>query len=67
MQYLEWDDKLIKRDGGVEGMDTEEIRMALVQRGVDVLHKSDTQLRAALKAWLRARDEVSVLKLLLTR
>jgi hypothetical protein len=67
VQYLEWDDKLIKRDGGVEGMSTEEIRMALIERGADVLGKSDSQLREGLKAWLRARNETSILRLLLIR
>jgi hypothetical protein len=67
VQYLDWDDKLIKRDGGVEGMSVEEVRMALVERGVDILQKSEPKLRGALKAWLRARDEVSILRLLLTR
>ena len=67
VQYLEWDDKLIKRDGGIEEMSAEEIRMALIERGVDVLEKSESRLKAALKAWLRARDEASILRLLLTR
>lgn len=67
VQYLDWDDKLIKRDGAVEEMSIEEVRMALVERGVDILEKSESQLRGALKAWLRARDEASILRLLLTR
>jgi hypothetical protein len=67
VQYLEWDDKLIRRDGGIEGMSIEEVRMALIERGVDVLEKSESQLRAALKAWMRARDKASILRLLLTR
>jgi hypothetical protein len=67
VQYLEWDDKLIKKYGGVDGMSVEEVRMALVERGVDVLENSVSELRSALKAWLRAREEVSILRLLLTR
>jgi hypothetical protein len=67
VQYLEWDDKLIKRDGGVEGMNLEEVKMALIERGADVLGKSESQLRGTLKAWLRARDKSSILRLLLTR
>lgn len=67
VQYLEWDDKLIRRDGGVESMSMEEVKMALIERGIDVLEKSDSQLRGAVKAWLRARDEDSILRLLLTR
>lgn len=67
VQYLEWDDKLIIKGGGVEGMSLEEVKMALIERGVDVLGKSESRLRSALKAWLRARDQASILRLLLTR
>lgn len=67
VEYLELDDKLIERDGGVDKMDIEEVKMALVERGVDVLGSSETQLKAALKAWLRARKESSIIRLLLTR
>lgn len=67
VQYLEWDDLLIRRDGGVDGMSVEEVRMALVQRGIDTLEKSEAQLKSALAAWLQARDEASILRLLLTR
>jgi len=61
------DDKLIKRDGDVERMSIEEVRLALIERGVDILGKSESQLRASLKAWFHARDESSILRLLLTR
>jgi len=67
VQYLELDDKLIKRDGDVERMSIEEVRLALIERGVDILGKSESQLRASLKAWFHARDESSILRLLLTR
>ena len=50
--YLETDDRLIVRDGGVDRMDLEEVKMALVDRGVDVLHRSDDQLRLILRNWL---------------
>jgi hypothetical protein len=67
VQYLELDDGLIERCGGVAKMETEEVRMALVERGVDVLEKVDGQLRAALEAWFRSRGKAPVERLLLTR
>jgi hypothetical protein len=48
-------------------MDIEEVRMALVERGVDVLGKREGQLRGDLTAWLRSREKVGVERLLLTR
>ncbi|KAI9841379.1 MAG: hypothetical protein M1838_003603, partial [Thelocarpon superellum] len=44
VQYLHHDDQLIQRDGGPQQMEMEEIRMALVERGVDVLGRPDAQL-----------------------
>jgi hypothetical protein len=68
MTYLHMDDKLIQRDGGVDKMDIEEVKIALVDRGVDVLGQSDVQLKNLLKAWLQAQErEESVLRLLLMR
>jgi len=67
VQYLELDDGLIERWGGVARMEMEEVRMALVERGVDVLEKRDGQLRAALDAWFRSREKAPVEMLLLTR
>jgi hypothetical protein len=67
VRYLELDDALISKDGGVRMMEVEEVRMALVERGVDVLGKGDTQLKADLNAWLTAREMVPVERLLLTR
>ncbi|KAI9787761.1 MAG: hypothetical protein M1839_000293 [Geoglossum umbratile] len=46
-RYLELDDYLIGRDGGVRAMNLEEVKMALVERGVDILGKTG-QLRSLL-------------------
>ena len=67
VDYLKLDDRLINRGGGVNEMDLEEVRIALVERGVDVLGRTEKQLRDLLKAWLRARKETSMERLLLTR
>ena len=67
LDYLEMDDKLIRECGGVGEMEEREVRMACVERGVDVLGKSNEQLSMDLDAWLNAAEEVSVERLLLTR
>lgn len=67
VEYLEMDDRLIRSDGGVGEMEMEEVRMALEERGLDVLGKNDQQLRGLLMAWLRAREKRPLLTLFLTR
>ena len=67
--YLETDDRLIVRDGGVDRMNLEEVKMALVDRGLDVLHRSEDQLRLTLRRWLwlTTTKNWGVYTLLLTR
>jgi hypothetical protein len=65
--YLEMDDALIQECGGVGEMEGQEVRMACIERGVDVLGKSEEQLRMYLEAWLKAATKVPVERLLLTR
>jgi hypothetical protein len=67
VNYLRMDDTLIKRGGGVDEMDAEEVKIALVERGVDILGRNEEQMRTSLKAWLRARDLLPVEELLLKR
>ncbi|KAH8661460.1 hypothetical protein BGZ60DRAFT_380939 [Tricladium varicosporioides] len=74
VEYLEMDDALLMgRKGNQKGMerlkelDVEEVRMALVERGMDVLGKSEKVLRGDLEAWLRSREKAPVIRLLLTR
>lgn len=67
LDYLKMDDFLISRNGGVMAMDIEEVRMACVDRGIDVLGRPDAKLRADLSAWLRSREKFPVERLLLTR
>jgi hypothetical protein len=66
-EYLGMDDGLIREGGGVRGLVEEEIRMACVERGIDVLGRSEGDLRTELGAWLRSVEMVPVERLLLTR
>lgn len=67
LEYLDQDDFLIRKNGGVEAMEVEEVRFALEERGLNVLGKNDGQLKGLLKAWLRGRERGPVTRLLLTR
>jgi hypothetical protein len=67
VEYLEMDDKLIESGGGVKEMESEECRMACVERGTNVLERSDKQVKVDLEAWLRSRKTASIERLLLTR
>lgn len=66
-EYIDLDDKAIQRNGGVEQLEVEELRIACQERGLDVLGKNDEQLRDVLRNWLQARKNTPVATLLLTR
>lgn len=55
LQYLQKDDELIMRDGGWQGLGREEGIRACMERGIDVLGRSDKELRGDLKAWFEKR------------
>ncbi len=65
--YLEMDDILILRSGGVAAMAAEELRMACVDRGIDVVGISEEKLKELLDAWLRSKKKFGIERLLLTR
>jgi len=67
IEYLALDDALVRKAGGIKDMDVEEVKMALVERGVDVLGKGEAQLKGDLNAWLLSREKAPAEKLLLTR
>ncbi|EUC46360.1 hypothetical protein COCMIDRAFT_25574 [Bipolaris oryzae ATCC 44560] len=48
LEYLETDYKLIERDGGIGGLNAEEVKRACVERGVKVLGRKEEELRRAL-------------------
>ncbi|KAF3005128.1 hypothetical protein E8E13_010289 [Curvularia kusanoi] len=53
LAYLTQDDELIKRDGGVQALDKQELRRACVDRGIDVLGKSEAEQRKLLGQWYK--------------
>lgn len=53
MMFLEGDDQNIIRDGGVTGLIHDEVKLACQDRGIDILGKSETDLRGKLGDWLR--------------
>lgn len=67
MEYLDMDDTLIKRAGGVGGLSEEEVRMACVERGINVMGPSKESLKRTLDAWMKCREKVGMETLLLTR
>lgn len=68
VKYLEMDDALIKAAKvSLGNMDIEEVKMALVDRGVDILNVRRENLQKDLDAWLKSRQNSSVETLLLTR
>ncbi|KAJ2956782.1 hypothetical protein NQ176_g11299 [Zarea fungicola] len=53
MAFLEGDDKNLVEDGGPSGLETDELRIACMERGIDVLGKSESDMRMWLGDWLR--------------
>ena len=59
LKDLEVDDFAIVRDGGVKGMDKEEVAMACEDRGIDLLEREDIKLRKDLSEWIERRRKSS--------
>ncbi|PNY25788.1 Uncharacterized protein TCAP_04266 [Tolypocladium capitatum] len=53
MAFLEGDDKNLVEDGGPLQLEVEELKIACQERGIDVLGRSETELRSWLGDWLR--------------
>jgi hypothetical protein len=66
-QIVTIDDDLIKTHGGVSKLSTEELKMACVERGIDVLDRSEQDIRNDLKAWTESASRVPIEHMLLTR
>ena len=69
-RYIETDDNLIRRDGGVDRLIPAEVRIACAERGIDTVRYTDEQLRDTLRSWLRhtqGKDGWGMLPLLLKR
>lgn len=71
LKHLHNDDLLIMKEGGVKAiemdMSFEEVKMALVDRGVDIMGREDKELRDVLIAWIASRKVTDVPTLLLSR
>ncbi|MCJ1320670.1 hypothetical protein MMC15_006010 [Xylographa vitiligo] len=65
--YIAVDDAAIEQYGGVEQMEIEEVRIALEERGVDILGRGNAQLQRNLQAWLRERKRVGAVRMVLVR
>jgi hypothetical protein len=53
LAYLAQDDELIRRDGGVPALNQQELLRACVDRGIDVLGKSEAEQRKLLGLWYK--------------
>lgn len=53
LAYLTQDDELIRRDGGSQALDKQELQRACVERGIDVLGKSEAEQRKSLSQWYK--------------
>jgi hypothetical protein len=68
LQYLEIDDALFRRDGGVALLKgDEEIRIAAEDRGIDVLNRSTGDMHRILRSWERGSEQGRTLVMLLSR
>lgn len=67
LEYLKLDDRLIRECGGVKEMEVEEVRMSCVERGINVLGRSEGDVRRDLGAWIKSAENVPLERLLLTR
>ncbi|RPB25520.1 hypothetical protein L211DRAFT_822254 [Terfezia boudieri ATCC MYA-4762] len=61
LEYLELDDTLIERFGGMDALVKEggrkELEWAAMERGIDTLNRKDWELQVALRGWFKARKE----------
>lgn len=67
MPTVDVDDDLIKSNGGVSKLSTEELKMACVERGIDVLDRSEQEIRRDLQAWMESGNQEPIVHMLLTR
>ncbi|KZM25011.1 uncharacterized protein EKO05_0009482 [Ascochyta rabiei] len=51
LAYLTQDDELIRRDGGSQALDKQELLRACVERGIAVLGKAEAEQRKSLAQW----------------
>jgi hypothetical protein len=56
MEYLKTDHELIERDGGLAGLNAEEVKRACIDRGLSVVGKKEDELRKALTGIWKERS-----------
>ena len=56
-EYVETDDFAIERDGGVRGLEREEVVRACEERAVDLLGKGQEELRRELMQYFRVKKD----------
>ncbi|KAF8543031.1 hypothetical protein BDD12DRAFT_822541 [Trichophaea hybrida] len=62
-EYLELDDTLMKRGGGVKALDSgEELVMAAQERGIDTYEKKEGEVREALDMWVKVTEALGGVK-----
>lgn len=66
IEELEADDFGIRRDGGVEGLEMEEVRIAAEERGLDILGRPDEEVRELVERWV-GNKKGSLREMLLVR
>ncbi|KAK4444995.1 putative letm1-like protein [Podospora aff. communis PSN243] len=52
LRFLAEDDRLLMEAGGARALEGEEVRLACVERGINVLERDDKTLRGVLHRWL---------------
>jgi hypothetical protein len=52
LRFLAEDDRLLMEAGGARALEGEEVRLACVERGINVLERDEKTLRAVLHRWL---------------
>lgn len=60
MEFVEIDDGVIEKEGGVEGLDAEEVEFAAEMRGIDILGREEEELRRLLEKWMKGRRALKV-------
>ncbi|KAF2399855.1 hypothetical protein EJ06DRAFT_522090 [Trichodelitschia bisporula] len=66
LRYLEQDDALMLKDGGVNRLSSDELKMACEQRGIDVVGRDDKTLKKALDQWLHTSRSHGMLRVILS-
>jgi hypothetical protein len=68
LEYLDIDDALFRRDGGIQLLKSEEeIRIAAEDRGIDILNRNPEDIHKILNDWEHGAEQGRTLSMLLSR